>query len=89
MCRLSRTNPLINLAVALLISAALCPPLDAKSADQGRTQQETRALQILDKALQERSINITSLLSRHGSYVVDWIYDAIDLGSTEHEIVYL
>src|SRR6266852_1185345 len=51
MCRLSRTNPLINLAVALLISAALCPPLDAKSADQGRTQQETRALQILDKAL--------------------------------------
>ena len=42
-----------------------------------------------NKALQERSINITSLLSRHGRYVVDWIYDAIDLGSNEHEIVYL
>lgn len=42
-----------------------------------------------EKALQERQINITSLLARHGQYVIDWIYNAINLGSTEHEIVYL
>lgn len=41
------------------------------------------------KALQERHINISSLLARHGHYVIDWIYNAINLGSTEHQIVYL
>ncbi len=41
------------------------------------------------KTLQERRINITSLLARHGRYVVDWIYGAIDLGSNDHQIVYL
>jgi len=29
------------------------------------------------------------LLARHGTYVIDWIYNAINLGSTEHQIVYL
>ena len=42
-----------------------------------------------EKTLQERRINITSLLARHGRYVVDWIFDAIDLGSNDHHIVYL
>ncbi|HYE64813.1 MAG TPA: bacillithiol biosynthesis cysteine-adding enzyme BshC [Pyrinomonadaceae bacterium] len=42
-----------------------------------------------NKTLQERRINITSLLARHGRYVVDWIYDAINLGSPDHQIVYL
>lgn len=42
-----------------------------------------------NKALQERHINITSLLARHGHYVIDWIYNAINLGSTEHHVVYL
>ena len=42
-----------------------------------------------NKALQERHINITSLLARHGRYVVDWIFNAINLESTEHQIVYL
>jgi bacillithiol biosynthesis cysteine-adding enzyme BshC len=42
-----------------------------------------------EKDLQERHINITSLLARHGRYVVDWIYNAINLGSAEHQIVYL
>ena len=42
-----------------------------------------------EKSLQERRINITSLLARHGTYVIDWIYNAINLGSTEHQIVYL
>jgi bacillithiol biosynthesis cysteine-adding enzyme BshC len=41
------------------------------------------------KTLQERRINITSLLARHGQYLVDWVYDAIDLGSNDHQIVYL
>jgi uncharacterized protein YllA (UPF0747 family) len=42
-----------------------------------------------EKTLQERRINITSLLARHGRYVVDWIYGAIDLGSNDHHVVYL
>jgi bacillithiol biosynthesis cysteine-adding enzyme BshC len=41
------------------------------------------------KTLQERHLNVTSLLARHGRYCLDWIYDAIDLGSVEHQIVYL
>ncbi|HEY6119434.1 MAG TPA: bacillithiol biosynthesis cysteine-adding enzyme BshC [Pyrinomonadaceae bacterium] len=41
------------------------------------------------KALQERHINITSLLARHGTYVIEWIYNAINLGSNEHQVVYL
>ena len=42
-----------------------------------------------EKDLQERHINITSLLARHGRYVIDWIFNAINLESTEHQIVYL
>ncbi len=59
--------------------------------DEAVHRQLQRAFDLLypNKALQERSINVTSLLSRHGSYVVDWIYDAIDLGSTQHLVVYL
>ena len=38
---------------------------------------------------QERHINITSLLARHGTYIINWIYDAINLGSSDHQIVYL
>ena len=41
------------------------------------------------KELQERHINITSLLSRHGTYVIEWIYNAINLGSNDHQVVYL
>jgi hypothetical protein len=41
------------------------------------------------KTLQERRINITSLLARHGHYVIDWIFQAIDLASNQHTIVYL
>jgi hypothetical protein len=39
--------------------------------------------------LQERCINITSLLARHGDYVIEWIYNAINIGSHEHQIVFL
>lgn len=59
--------------------------------DEAVQRQLQRAFDLLypNKALQERSINITSLLSRHGRYVIDWIYDAIDLASPEHQVVYL
>lgn len=42
-----------------------------------------------DKTLQERRLNLSSFLARHGRYVVDWMFDAIDLASKDHEIVYL
>jgi bacillithiol biosynthesis cysteine-adding enzyme BshC len=59
--------------------------------DEALHRQLQRAFDLLypEKTLQERRINITSLLARHGLYVVDWIYEVIDLGSTKHQIVYL
>jgi bacillithiol synthase len=61
------------------------------SRDEAAHRQLQRAFDQLfpHKELQERHINITSLLARHGRYVIDWIYNAINLGSTEHLIVYL
>jgi bacillithiol synthase len=59
--------------------------------DEAAQRQLQRAFDQLypEKALQERHINVTSLLARHGSYVIEWIYNAINLGSTEHQVVYL
>jgi bacillithiol synthase len=59
--------------------------------DEAAHRQLKRAFDQLypHKELQERHINITSLLARHGRYVVDWIYNAINIGSNEHQIVYL
>ena len=59
--------------------------------DEAAHRQLIRAFEQLypHKELQERHINITSLLARHGRYVVDWIYNAINIGSNEHQIVYL
>ncbi|PYS50358.1 MAG: bacillithiol biosynthesis cysteine-adding enzyme BshC [Acidobacteria bacterium] len=61
------------------------------SRDRAAHRQLERAVVSLypDKTLQERHINITSLLARHGSYIISWIYDAINLGSSDHQIVYL
>jgi bacillithiol biosynthesis cysteine-adding enzyme BshC len=61
------------------------------SRDETLQRQLERAFDLLyaEKSLQERHINITSLLARHGRYVMDWIFDAIDLGSNEHEVVFL
>ena len=42
-----------------------------------------------NKDLQERHINVTSLLARHGTYVIEWIFNAINLSSNEHQIVSL
>lgn len=41
------------------------------------------------KTLQERKIGVASFIARHGHYFVDWVFDAIDLATKEHEIVYL
>jgi bacillithiol biosynthesis cysteine-adding enzyme BshC len=59
--------------------------------DRAAHRQLERAFAALypHKTLQERHINITSLLARHGTYIVNWIYDAINLGSSDHQIVYL
>ena len=59
--------------------------------DEAVHRQIERAFDLLypGKTLQERRINITSLLARHGRYAVDWVYDAINLGSNDHQIVYL
>ena len=59
--------------------------------DEAAHRQLQRAFDQLypNKDLQERHLNITSLLARHGRYVVDWIYNAINIGSDEHQIVYL
>ena len=61
------------------------------SRDRAAHRQLERATASLypDKTLQERHINITSLLARHGTYIISWIYDAINLGSPDHQIVYL
>jgi bacillithiol synthase len=59
--------------------------------DEAAHRQLQRAADQLypNKDLQERHINVTSLLARHGTYVIEWIYNAINLGSSEHEVVYL
>ncbi|HKV33780.1 MAG TPA: bacillithiol biosynthesis BshC, partial [Pyrinomonadaceae bacterium] len=59
--------------------------------DEAAHRQLQRAADQLypNKDLQERHINITSLLSRHGTYVIEWIFNAINLGSNDHQIVKL
>ena len=59
--------------------------------DEAAHRQLQRAFEQLypNKDLQERHINITSLLARHGTYVIEWIFNAINLGSSEHQIVKL
>lgn len=59
--------------------------------DDAAHRQLLRAFEQLypEKMLQERHINITSLYARHGRYVIDWIYSAINRGSPDHQIVYL
>lgn len=59
--------------------------------DQAVHRQIERAFTSLypEKTLQERKINITSLLARHGRYIIDWLYEAVDLNLRDHSIVYL
>lgn len=39
--------------------------------------------------LQERTINICSLVNKYGRSVCDWIYEAIDLDDPDHRVLYL
>jgi len=59
--------------------------------DEAAHRQLQRAFDQLypNKDLQERHINITSLLARHGTYVIEWIFNAINIGSNDHQVVYL
>ena len=59
--------------------------------DQAVKRQLEHAFDLLypQKNLQERHINVTSFIARHGLYFLDWIFDAIDLENTSHEIIYL
>jgi bacillithiol biosynthesis cysteine-adding enzyme BshC len=59
--------------------------------DRAALRQLERAATALypERALQERHVNVTSLLTRHGRYAVEWIHDAIDLSTNDHLIVYL
>ena len=62
--------------------------LNRHSATQRQIERAFEAL-YPEKALQERHINVTSLLARHGGYVIQWIFDAANIGSPDHQIVYL
>jgi bacillithiol synthase len=42
-----------------------------------------------NKSLQERTLNISTVLNKHGDYAIDWIYGAIDLDDKGHRIIYL
>jgi bacillithiol biosynthesis cysteine-adding enzyme BshC len=42
-----------------------------------------------NKHLQERTVNVSSFIDRHGLYLIDWIYQAIDLDDKAHRIIYL
>jgi bacillithiol biosynthesis cysteine-adding enzyme BshC len=61
------------------------------SRDRAVLRQLERASTALypEKSLQERHVNVTSLLARHGRYLVEWIHDAIDLSTNDHQVVYL
>ena len=41
------------------------------------------------KGLQERTINVTSLLARHGDYIVKWLWNEVDVDSINHQVLYL
>jgi bacillithiol biosynthesis cysteine-adding enzyme BshC len=41
------------------------------------------------KGLQERKLNVTSVIARHGDYILRWLYDEIDIDTPEHQIFYL
>lgn len=42
-----------------------------------------------NRHLQERTLNANSFINRHGLYLIDWIYQAIDLDDKGHRIIYL
>ncbi len=63
----------------------------AMQRDRAAHRQLERLFTVLypESALQERRLNITGLLARHGDYCITWLYDSIDLNAPEHHIIYL
>ena len=58
--------------------------------DTIKRQLETMFASLLpNKHLQERTLNISTVLNKHGIYAIDWIYEAIDLDDKGHRIIYL
>ena len=59
--------------------------------DEAVHRQLAHAFDLLypQKTLQERKVGVVSFIARHGHYFVDWVFDAIDLATKEHEVVYL
>jgi uncharacterized protein YllA (UPF0747 family) len=41
------------------------------------------------KGLQERKLNVTSLIALHGEYILRWLYEEVDIDTSEHQIFYL
>lgn len=41
------------------------------------------------KHLQERTLNIATVLNKYGLYAIDWIYNSIDLDDKGHRVIYL
>ncbi len=58
--------------------------------DTVKRQIETMFASLLpNKHLQERTLNISTVLNKHGNYAIDWIYESIDLDDKGHRIIYL
>lgn len=59
--------------------------------DRATLRQLERAATSLypEKSLQERHLNVSSLIARHGLYAIEWLHDAIDIGTADHQVVYL
>lgn len=55
-----------------------------------KRQLETAFASLLPhKHLQERTLNIASVLNKYGLYAIDWIYNSIDLDDKGHRVIYL
>lgn len=55
-----------------------------------KRQLETAFASLLPhKHLQERTLNVASVLNKYGLYAIDWIYEAIDLDDKGHRVIYL
>ncbi|MEP6923326.1 MAG: bacillithiol biosynthesis cysteine-adding enzyme BshC [Pyrinomonadaceae bacterium] len=63
---------------------------EIKKNETVKLQLETACAAIFPhKGLQERTLNVTSLFVRHGDHLINWIWQAVDVDSSEHQIIYL
>jgi bacillithiol synthase len=63
---------------------------ELKKNETVKNQLETACASLFPhKGLQERTLNATSLLSRHGDYILRWLWNEVDVDTPDHQIVYL